>query len=75
MLFFGERHLEELERLTNQEFARSTGLAKERVVLLESQLNDMDGRLGRPYEALETGKLELDDLAPRIRELREKGDC
>jgi len=44
-------------------------------VLLESQLNDMDGRLGRPYEALETGKLELDDLAPRIRELREKGDC
>ena len=64
-----------MERLTNQEFARSTGLAKERVVLLESQLNDMDGRLGRPYEALETGKLELDDLAPRIRELREKGDC
>ena len=36
------------------------------------QLSQTDERLGRLYEALETGKLDLDDLAPRIKGLREK---
>jgi site-specific DNA recombinase len=30
--------------------------------------------LGKLYEALETGKLGLDDLAPRIHELRQRQD-
>jgi len=32
----------------------------------------MIARLGRLYDALETGKISLDDLAPRIRELKER---
>ena len=45
---------------------------KHRINSLDSQLVDMDSRLGHLYEALETGKLTLDDLAPRIKDLREK---
>jgi len=33
-----------------------------------------DARLSRLYDSLETGKLELDDLAPRIKELRTRKD-
>ena len=34
----------------------------------------MNRRLDRLYDALETGALSLDDLAPRIKELRERQD-
>ena len=33
-------------------------------------MSDVNARLSRLYNSLETGKLELGDLAPRIRELR-----
>jgi len=36
---------------------------------LESQIKDIDLRLDRLYDALETGKLELGKLAPRISDL------
>ena len=36
------------------------------------EMGEMERRLGRLYDALETGKVELDDLAPRIKELKEK---
>ncbi len=56
-----------------------------RVAYLDGQIEDIDVRLQRLYDiksvkvknaeiALETGKLELDDLAPRIKELRVKRD-
>ncbi len=36
------------------------------------ELNDVRLRLSKLYEALETNKLSLDDLAPRIKEHRER---
>ena len=39
---------------------------------MDTQIADVEGRLGRLYDALETGKLDLDDLAPRIKELKDR---
>jgi len=41
---------------------------------VDAELKDIKARLSRLYEALETGKLNLDDLAPRIRELKSRQD-
>jgi len=35
------------------------------------EMTDINHRLDRLYDTLETGKIGIDDLAPRIRELRE----
>jgi hypothetical protein len=37
-------------------------------------LNDVKARLSKLYDVLETGKLNLDDLSPRIKELKAKQD-
>ena len=65
-----EKNLREVVRLTNEELARSLSQFRERLGTIERQTSDVDTRLRKLYEALETGKLELGDLAPRIRELR-----
>ena len=38
------------------------------------ELKEVNSRLAKLYDALETGKLSLDDLAPRIKELKERQD-
>ena len=40
--------------------------------VLESELADIQSRLDRLYDALETGKVTLDDLSPRIQYLRHR---
>jgi hypothetical protein len=40
--------------------------------LLDDQVAGIDSRLGRLYDALETGSFQHGDLAPRIRELTRK---
>ncbi|MCH7786921.1 MAG: hypothetical protein IIC22_05365, partial [Chloroflexi bacterium] len=42
--------------------------------ILDRELGDVERRLARLYDSLETGKLSLDDLAPRIKELRSRQD-
>ena len=73
-LILRDKHLEELVQLTNEELEGSLTHLKERMRSLGSQLGDVDRRLERHYIVLETGKLNIDDLAPRIRELRGKRD-
>ena len=53
--------------------ATSCGL-KDGLDAIDAELRDVRGRLGKLYEALETGKLGFDDLAPRIKELRGRQD-
>ena len=67
-------HLEELIRLTNEELTASVAQVNEQTSGLDSQLGEIDRRLGRLYDALETGNLALEDLGPRIKILREKRD-
>jgi site-specific DNA recombinase len=41
---------------------------------ISMEINDVQLRLAKLYDTLETGKLGLDDLAPRIRDLRARQD-
>jgi site-specific DNA recombinase len=47
---------------------------KDRLDAIDAELKDVRARLARHYDTLETGKLELNDLAPRIKELKYRQD-
>lgn len=66
--------LTELVALANEEIDSSHTFYKEKLEVLDSELKEVNSRLAKLYDALETGKLSLDDLAPRIKELKERQD-
>lgn len=66
------RNVERLVELTNQELKESGSSARDRASAITHRLEDVQKRLGRLYEALETGKLQIEDLAPRIQTLRQE---
>ena len=45
---------------------------KKQLEAIDAVLHEVSRRLGKLYDALETDKLRIDDLAPRIQELRER---
>jgi site-specific DNA recombinase len=59
-------NLSEITKLTNEEISRLTDGKVEEVNRIESQIAEVEDRLERLYEALETGKLGIDHLATRI---------
>ncbi len=61
-------------RLTNEEIGQAKDEYEDRLDVIDGQLEDLRERLHKLYSALETGKLEVEDLAPRIKELREQID-
>ena len=69
-----DENLEELVTLTNEELQSASCGLKERMDVIDAELRDTQVRLSRLYDALETGKLNLDDLSPRIRELKARQD-
>ncbi len=66
--------LEELIRLVNEELDSTHGIIRDRSDTIDAELTDVKLRLYKLYDALETGKLGLDDLAPRIKGLRIRQD-
>ena len=40
---------------------------EDRLAAIDRQIEDVEARLDKLYNALETGKLELEDLAPGLR--------
>jgi len=66
--------LEELVKLVNAELDSANTLLKDKLDGIDIELYDVGDRLSNLYAALETGKLNLDDLAPRIKELKAKQD-
>jgi site-specific DNA recombinase len=56
--------------LVNVELDAEHALIKEKTANIENEIQEVENRLSRLYEALESGKLDLNDLAPRIKELR-----
>jgi len=56
----------------NEEIDAASGSNRERLSTVDADLKNTIARLNRHYDALETGKLTMDDLGPRIRELREQ---
>lgn len=69
-----EDNLEQLVRLVNEELQTLSSSLVERLEILDAELRDAKARLAKLYEALETGKLDLDDLAPRIKDLKARQD-
>ena len=67
-----EENLEELVRLTNEELAQTSSEDREKLGILEGQIADVESRLGKLYDALETGKFKSGELAPRIRALTQR---
>jgi len=67
-------HLRELVRIVNQDLDVETQQAGRELDAVRSQRADAQKRLDRLYEALEDGKLDLADLAPRIRKWRSRRD-
>ncbi len=65
-----EENLIGLVRMVNEELARATEDSRGLLDETESRLTDLTERLRKLYGALETGQLSVDDLAPRIKELR-----
>ena len=66
--------LDELVKLVNEELDSANILLKDKLDAIDIELYDVGDRLSKLYDALETGKLNLDDLAPRIKELKAKQD-
>jgi len=67
-----DENLRELVRLVNEEMDASTGIYRERLDTIVEELAETKRRLDRLYDALETGRMSLDDLAPRIQALRQR---
>jgi SMC interacting uncharacterized protein involved in chromosome segregation len=58
--------------MVNEEMDDSASKYQERLDTVISEINNVNGRLERLYDALETGELQLADLAPRIQQLRQR---
>ena len=65
-------NLEGLVRVVDAEMDQAFEQDRDRLELIRAQIADVDNRLGKLYDALETGDFTSKDLAPRIRALLEK---
>ncbi len=59
-------------RLTNEELCQSCSENRERLELIEAQIEELDSRLGKLYDALETGDFKSMELSPRIKALSQR---
>ena len=65
-------NLIDLVRMVNEEMDSAMQSYQNELVLLISAIEDINHRLERLYDAIETGKLNLDDVVVRIRELQQR---
>ncbi len=65
-------NLVELLRLVNEEISATSVDQRERLDVILAEISDVNRRLERLYDALETGKVALDNLSPRITQLRQR---
>ena len=66
--------LERLVTLVNEDLDTAHSAYAEKLGVIDAELKDVNSRLTKLYDALETGKLDLNDLAPRIKELKRRQD-
>lgn len=65
-------NLLQLIKLSNEDISSTMSSYRDELDLLTKTSNDVNHRLERLYDAIETGKVNLDDLVPRIRDLRNR---
>ena len=64
-------NLYELVHLVNEEMDVAANEYRENLNVISREIENVNQRLERLYDALETGSLQLADLAPRIQRLRQ----
>ena len=69
-----DENLEELVKIANEDIAAASENLRERLSSIDHEVNDVRNRLDHLYDALETGKFDYNDLAPRIKELKGRQD-
>jgi site-specific DNA recombinase len=69
-----EENLKELVHLVNEEMDAASQEYQRQLDLVIDEIADVDRRLDRLYDTLETGYLKLGDLAPRIKFLKARKD-
>jgi ribosomal protein S27E len=67
-----EENLRELVRLVNEEMDITFRESRDQLDTTLKELAEVNRRLDRLYDAIETGKVTLDDLSPRIKQLKEQ---
>jgi len=67
-----EKNLEDVVRITNEELAQQCNDEQDKIDIINAEMADVDSRLGKLYDALETGEFKGGELAPRIKVLFEK---
>ncbi|GAJ16076.1 unnamed protein product, partial [marine sediment metagenome] len=67
-------NLEQMVKMVNKELRSASTELNDRLDTCDMELREVKARLSRLYDVLETGKLSLDELAPRIRELKKRQD-
>ena len=67
-----EEHLKKLVYLVNEQIDTASKDYQQELNHISREEDNISSRLGKLYDAIETGKVSLDDLAPRIRELRSR---
>jgi site-specific DNA recombinase len=65
-------NLTRLVHIVNEEMDSLTTEYHQRLDIVFHEIADVERRLERLYDALETGKIQLTDLAPRIQQLRQR---
>jgi site-specific DNA recombinase len=65
-------NLTKLVHTVNEEMDSLVPEYRQRLDSIIDEIADVDRRLERLYDALETGKIQLADLAPRIQQLRQR---
>ncbi len=63
-------NIKQLVQLVNEELIKNSSYFEEQISEVGQQLGQVQSRLSKLYAALETGKIDLEDLSPRIKELR-----
>ncbi|MCH7665598.1 MAG: recombinase family protein [Acidobacteria bacterium] len=62
-------NLEALVTMANEELLKGSQDDEERIQILQARIDEAENRLGKLYDALETGAFEATQLAPRIASL------
>ena len=67
-----EENLRELVRLVNEEMDTAFSEHRDQLDSVLKEIAEVNRRLDRLYDAIETGKVTLDDLSQRIKQLKEQ---
>jgi DNA repair exonuclease SbcCD ATPase subunit len=65
-------NLTNLVKMVNEEMDSLATDSKQQLHIITMELKDVEHRLERLYDAIETGQIKLADLAPRIQQLRQQ---